>query len=305
LTTDKNKFEWSDENHLKTILSTIFFDEKQRSPGNDETPIEKRIGSKLAGLISQELKVAKADIIDVDIIMYDTHPSRVIGFNKEFVASGRLDNLGSTLTAVHSIIGSISQIEKQTSMNFIACFDDEEVGSLTFQGANGAFFPKTMKRVYESCREYWSEYSEQEFDVVCAKSFLLSCDMAHAFNPNYAEKYHSDHRTYMQEGITLKVNHQMRYSSEAEGQSLVKEICGRAGVPNQTFMVRQDGPCGTTIGPIITAKIGIKSVDVGICQFAMHSIRETCGIMDLLYYKKFYEEFFNSYEQLIGNLNIK
>lgn len=307
LTTEKNKFEWNDEIHLKSILSSTLFDDKESEGANSELLIEKKIGTKLTNLISTELKILKENIVDLDLILYDTQPSRLLGINKEFVASGRLDNLGSTLTSIHSLIDSLIDSSVQTSINIVACFDDEEVGSLSYQGASGEFFAKALARIFRAIekKEDEKENLEDAFDAFCARSFVLSCDMAHAYNPNYTEKYQNENRTHIHEGITLKVNTQLRYATDSEGAALVREVAKRADVPVQYFMVRQDSPCGTTIGPIITGKLGIKTVDIGITQFAMHSIRELCGVVDLLYYKRFFVEYFSSFEECIGNLVLK
>ena len=122
------------------------------------------------------------------------------------------------------------------------------------------------------------------------------------YNPNYSEKFQPQHQNKTQQGVVLKINVNGRYSTESENAAVFKELGKLCNVPIQEFIVRQDSPCGTTIGPIISAKIGIKSVDVGIAQFAMHSIREQLGIVDLYYYKTIFEEFFKSYEKVKGNI---
>ena len=101
--------------------------------------------------------------------------------------------------------------------------------------------------------------------------------MAHAFNPNYGEKYQAQHRPEIHKGVTIKVNPQSRYATDCEGSAIIKELCHNRNLLNQEFIVKQDSPCGTTIGPIIAGKLGIKTVDIGIPQWAMHSIREMCG----------------------------
>jgi aspartyl aminopeptidase len=260
----------------------------------------------LANLIATELKIEIEDIQEYDLILYDTHPSRLFGISKEFVASGRLDNLGSSLTSADALINSANDIFYQTSINIISLFDNEEVGSLSYQGADCQFFAKGIQRIFNNIASLDTDKNiDEAFHAACARSFILSCDMAHAFHPNYSEKYQSEHKPLVHGGITLKINPTNRYATDAEGAGLVKAIGKKANVPIQDFIVRQDSPCGTTIGPIIASNVGIKTVDIGIPQLAMHSIREMCGVLDLLYYRNFFEEFFSSYEELIGNLNIK
>jgi len=307
LTSDRNKFEWNNENHLKAVMSTTFFDQKENNDSSiseEEKVVNKKLGLKLSNLIAKELQIEKKQIIDFDLCLYDTHDSCLLGIDEEFVSSGRLDNLGSSLVSVHALINDSTNINNQASINFIALFDNEEVGSLSFQGADSEFFGKNLERIFRTIAKKSEEKnsSEDDFLACCARSFVLSADMAHAFHPNYSEKYQSDHRPMIHGGVTIKINPQSRYSTDSEGSSILKEIANKAKVPYQEFIVRQDSPCGTTIGPIIAGKLGIKTADIGIPQFAMHSIREMCGVCDLEYYRRFFEGFFSEYENSVGDL---
>ena len=217
------------------------------------------------------------------------------------MSSGRMDNLGSSIPALYSMLESSKDeiLNEQTSINMIALFDNEEIGSLTFSGAYSNFFYTHLKRIF-SCTT--DKYSEDSFLAFLARSFCISADLAHAFNPNYPEKFQTNHKNKVQQGIVVKINANGRYSSDSENSAVFKELAKKCGSPIQEFIVRQDSPCGTTIGPITTAQTGIKSVDVGIAQFAMHSIRELLGVVDLFYYKNVFEEFFKSFEEVRGNL---
>lgn len=293
-------------------MSTTFFDsniEKEENSTSknlteEEKIINKKLGSKLSGLIAKELNCEKREIVDFDLCLYDTHESCLLGFDEEFVSSGRLDNLGSSLVSVHALINDTKNLSNQSSVNFIALFDNEEVGSLSFQGADSEFFGKNLERIFKTIEKKSEEknFSEDDFLACCARSFVLSADMAHAFHPNYSEKYQADHRPLIHGGITIKINPQSRYSTDSEGSSILKDIAKLANVPCQEFIVRQDSPCGTTIGPIIAGKLGIKTADIGVPQFAMHSIREMCGVCDLEYYRLFFEGFFKEYENCVGDL---
>ncbi len=297
LSTDRNKFEWNNESHLKAILSTTFFDEKSNTDSGSipeqEKIINKKLGKKLANLISQTLEIKNEQIIDFDLALFDCQESTLLGIDQEFVSSGRLDNLGSSLTSLHALINILPDVEKQSSINFIALFDNEEVGSLSFQGADSEFFGNNLMRIFSTIEKEENEsISDDSFLACCARSFVISADMAHGFHPNYGEKLQSEHRPLIHGGVTIKINPQSRYATDSEGAALVKEIAKIAEIPYQEFIVRQDSPCGTTIGPIISGKLGIKTVDVGIPQLAMHSIRELCGVTDLYYYRKFFEQFY-------------
>ena len=126
--------------------------------------------------------------------------------------------------------------------------------------------------------------------------------MAHAVHPNYSEKHHGQHMPKLHEGIVIKINANQRYMTDSVGSSVLKVIANRAEVPLQEFIVRNDSLCGSTIGPMMAAKAGIKTIDIGAPQLAMHSIRETCGVIDLLYYKKLFAVFLQEYSKLSENL---
>lgn len=297
LSSERNKFDWNNETHLKAILSTTFFDDTNTKEGEKQSEqqkvIHKKLGKKLATLISNTLQIKTEQIIDYELALYDCQESCLLGIDQEFVSSGRLDNLGSSLTSLHALINTVSQVEKQSSINFIALFDNEETGSLSFQGADCEFFGNNLLRIFTTIEKGENETSTDDaFLACCARSFVISADMAHGVHPNYSEKHQAEHRPFIHAGVTIKINSQNRYATDSEGAALIKEIAKKADVPIQEFIVRQDSPCGSTIGPIISGKLGIKTVDVGIPQLAMHSIREMCGVVDLYHYKNFFEEFF-------------
>ena len=146
------------------------------------------------------------------------------------------------------------------------------------------------------------KHSQEDYYRAIHRSFVLSADMAHGVHPNYSEKHHGQHMPKIHEGIVIKINANQRYMTDTVGSSILKCIANKAEVPLQEFIVRNDSLCGSTIGPMIAAKAGIKTVDVGAPQLAMHSIRETCGVIDLLYYKQLFGCFFTEYSALSENL---
>jgi aspartyl aminopeptidase len=304
------------ESHLKPLIATLkvnnILDEEENEKEKKECK-DKKLGKTLRKIILKELNkgleknvIDSGDqIVDYDLALYDTQSPSLIGLNKEFLASGRLDNLGSSIPALYSMINASKEelLAEQTSINIIALFDNEEIGSMTYQGADSNFFLMHLKRIFsQSLNITKTPFSEDLYLRFMAKSYVISADLAHAYNPNYSEKFQSQHQNKVQQGVVLKINCNGRYSTESENAAVFKELGKLCNVPIQEFIVRQDSPCGTTIGPITSAKIGIKSVDVGIAQFAMHSIREQLGIVDLYYYKTIFEEFFKSYEKVKGNI---
>ena len=304
------------ENHLKPLIATLKVNEilnEEEEKEDDENPKDKKLGKTLRKIILKELNKdcekpiinSGEQIIDYDLVLYDSQSPNLIGLNKEFLASGRLDNLGSSIPALYAMINASKDelLAEQSSINIIALFDNEEIGSMTYQGADSNFFLMHLKRIFsQSLNITKTPYSEDLYLRFMAKSYVISADLAHAFNPNYPEKFQTQHTNKMQQGVVLKINVNGRYSTESENAAVFKELAKLCNVPIQEFIVRQDSPCGTTIGPITSAKIGIKSVDVGIAQLAMHSIREQLGIVDLYYYKTIFEEFFKSYEKVKGNI---
>ena len=302
------------ESHLKPLIATLKVNNVlNEDKEEDKCPNDKKLGRTLRKIILKELNKdsekplinSGEQIVDYDLVLYDSQSPNLIGLNKEFLASGRLDNLGSSIPALYAMINASTDelLSEQSSINIIALFDNEEIGSMTYQGADSNFFLMHLKRIFsQNLNITKTPYSEDLYMRFMAKSYVISADLAHAYNPNYSDKFQSEHKNLMQQGVVLKINVNGRYSTESENAAVFKELGKLCNVPIQEFIVRQDSPCGTTIGPITSAKIGIKSVDVGIAQLAMHSIREQLGIVDLYYYRTIFEEFFKSYEKVKGNI---
>ena len=315
--TERESLTINKEHHLKPLIATLKVNEAlmedSDEPKDNDKLKDKKLGKTLRKIILKELNKGLEkpiidqgeQIIDYDLVLYDSQSPNLIGLNKEFLASGRLDNLGSSIPALYAMINASKDelLAEQSSINIISLFDNEEIGSLTYQGADSNFFLMHLKRIFsQSLNITKTPFSEDLYLRFMAKSYVISADLAHAYNPNYSEKFQPQHQNKTQQGVVLKINVNGRYSTESENAAVFKELGKLCDVPIQEFIVRQDSPCGTTIGPIISAKIGIKSVDVGIAQFAMHSIREQLGIVDLYYYKTIFEEFFKSYEKVKGNI---
>lgn len=306
----------NNETNLKPLIATLLVNSVTNE--DKEKSNDKKLGKTLRTIILKEINkdcdkplISDANqIVDYDLCLYDTQEPALIGLNKEFLASGRLDNLGSSVPALYAMINAASDdlLAEQTSINIMALFDNEEIGSLTYQGAKSNFFLLHLKRIFCQSLEIFKDkekYSEDLYQRFLARSYVISADLAHAYNPNYSEKFQSQHLNLSQQGVVMKVNVTGKYSTESENGAIFKELGKLCNVPIQEFIVRQDSPCGTTIGPIISSNLGIKSVDVGIAQFSMHSIRETLGIVDLYYYKTIFEEFWKNYEKVKGNILVE
>ncbi len=205
-------------------------------------------------------------LLSHELYLYDTQAPAYIGWNEEFIASARLDNLLSCYVALESLVA-----QKQ-SHALIVCNDHEEVGSNSAIGADGTFLQDVLKRLYPK---------NESFLCAMAKSFMISCDNAHAHHPNYPEKHDPLHGPLLNGGPVIKINANQRYATNSETEARFVAICEKAKIPYQKFVVRSDMACGSTIGPITAAKLGIKTLDIGVPSLAMHSIRELAGTQDV------------------------
>jgi len=278
-------------------------------------------------IIAEHAGVEVEAVVDFECVLYDTQKSCLGGINNELIFSARLDNLEMTYCGVMGLIESLkspSALEKESTIRLVACFDNEEVGSLTVAGAHSNFLPSIIRRlsVLPAHRESESDnsYEELGFDIelatvheqTLAKSFLISADMAHSVHPNYAGKYEPDHRPEMNQGTVLKVNANARYTTSSPGIVLLQEVARRAkpskdsttsdGVPLQLFVVRNDSSCGGTIGPMLAAALGARTIDLGNPQLSMHSIRECGGAYDIEHGVSLFESFYVHYADLEAKL---
>ena len=277
----------------------------------------------LVELIAQDVGAKLEDVIDFELVLFDTQKACLGGLTNEFIFSARLDNLNQTFCAVQGLIESVSEsssLEDESSIRLIAAFDHEEIGSMTAQGAFSAMLPAIIRRLSvlpaSAFGENDSEKSYEQagdpdlataYEQTLSSSFLLSADMAHAVNPNYGGKYETDHRPQMNQGPVIKVNANARYATNSPGIALLQEIARKAakrvdddleGVPLQLFVVRNDSTCGSTIGPMLSAHLGARTLDLGNAQLAMHSIRETAGTIDVHHAIRLFTSFFQHYSSL-------
>ena len=154
-------------------------------------------------------------------------------------------------------------------------FDHEEIGSESIKGADGSFLPDILERIVLA-----STAGREDYQRALAQSFMISADMAHAYQPNFPSFYEPEHQVLVNKGPVIKVNANHRYTSESVSEAMFANWCDQAGAPYQKYSHRTDIPCGSTIGPMTSARLGIRSVDVGNPMWAMHSIRESAGVLD-------------------------
>ena len=205
-------------------------------------------------------------MLDYELNFYDSQAPAVVGMKGEFVASARLDNLLSCYIGLSSLLAADGE---QSAL--LVCNDHEEVGSLSASGAQGPMLSSILKRIAGS---------EEAYANLVDGSVMISVDNAHGIHPNYADRHDDNHGPRLNGGPVIKVNNNQRYASNSETAGLWRLLAAEVGVPVQSFVVRSDMACGSTIGPITAGAIGVRTLDIGVPTFAMHSIRELAGSAD-------------------------
>lgn len=225
-------------------------------------------------LLEQESGIGAEQILSWDLAVYDTQKGAFWGANQEFYANSQIDNLASCHAALQALLDD-TVLANAGSTLVCAFFDHEEIGSESHIGAAGSFLTDVLQRI-----SLTTSSQREDAARALAHSFLISADMAHAYHPNFPSAYDADHKVLVNQGPVIKSNANRRYSSDSISIAHFIRWCKEADVPFQRYSHRSDLPCGSTIGPIASAKLGIRSVDVGCPMWAMHSIRESAGVKD-------------------------
>lgn len=262
--------------------------------------VVKRHNKDLVQVIATELGVKPESIEDFELLLFDTQKSCFGGINEEFIFSPRLDNQVTCYCATEALIASTGSLESQRGIQLMSLFDHEEIGSQSAQGADSSFLPDILHRLallsFDQSADADSELPSSYFLTAMSKSFIISSDMAHGVHPNYAEHYEALNKPHLNEGPVIKINANQKYVTNSAGIVLLKQIANISKTPLQLFVIRNDSPCGSTIGPMVAAKLGIRTLDIGNPQLSMHSIRETCGVADfemlIDLFASYYEHYF-------------
>ncbi|WP_299177455.1 M18 family aminopeptidase [uncultured Neptuniibacter sp.] len=206
-------------------------------------------------------------VLDYEISLYDTQPPSLIGLSEEFLVSARLDNLLSCY------MGLAALLEADTAEGaLLVCNDHEEVGSMSAAGAQGPMLSQVIERMVPE--------AEARIRMI-NRSMMISADNAHGIHPNFADKHDANHGPLLNAGPVIKLNANQRYATNSETSALFRDLAMTEEVEVQAFVVRSDMGCGSTIGPITASELGVKTLDIGVPQFAMHSIREMAGAQDI------------------------
>ncbi len=266
---------------------------KSRSinPQNDIPPILMQAGENqtLAALLKKQIKkehpkINAQRILAHELSFYDTNPASIIGMKDEFISGARLDNLLSCYVGIQSLLNADPLVS-----SLVVCTDHEEVGSASAAGAQGPFLEAVLQRIIPD--------SEDRLRAI-AKSLLVSTDNAHGIHPNYTDRHDANHGPILNKGPVIKVNANQRYATNSETEGYFSLLCEKNKVPCQKFVSRTDMACGTTIGPITAKEIGVRTLDVGVPPFAMHSIRELAGTEDPFHLYRALSAFFNDRGEL-------
>ncbi|MCW5207642.1 M18 family aminopeptidase [Desulfobulbus sp. US2] len=249
----------------------------------EEPDFLKIIEKQLRNQFSQDSLPAQICITDHELFFYDVAPPVLIGLEDQFLTGARLDNQVSCFAALQALLSADAAETTQNCM--IILNDHEEVGSTSASGAQGSFLSDMLERLLPN---------PEERQVMLRKSLFISADNAHALHPNFADKHDPQHQPLMNKGPVIKINANQRYATNAGTAARFRLLCQQAEVPVQEFVVRNDMGCGSTIGPLTAAKIGVDTVDVGVPSLAMHSIRETAACKDCWYLYQVLQTFFSA-----------
>ena len=235
-------------------------------------------------LLQQRLEAngvtAIRQVLDFEMFFYDTQPPQLVGLANEFITSARLDNLLSCFVGLQTLTTSASEHGV-----LLVCNDHEEVGSTSASGAGGPMLKHTLERIMPDA---------EERGRALARSMLISTDNAHGVHPNFADRHDDNHGPRLNHGVVIKLNANQRYASNSETSAIFRKLANEEDVPVQTFVVRSDMACGSTIGPLTAAEIGVRTLDVGVPQWAMHSIREVAGTADAFHLHRLLQRFFDT-----------
>jgi len=283
-----NGFTPNKETHLVPVLASSVKGKMEAPTGN------KNHHALLLTLLAKNLGCEVDKIRDFELCVADTQPAVLGGALEEFIFSPRLDNICSSYCAVQSLLSSVEKndLDNETDVRLISLFDHEECGSQSASGADSLLIKSVLKRIASD------NQNPLAFEQAIPKSFLISADQAHGVHPNYSDKHEGRHRPEINKGFVIKYNSNQRYATTSSTAFVLKRLAEKYNVPFQEMMVRNDSVCGSTIGSILASNLGIKTVDIGLPQLSMHSIREMGGKEDLGHMISLLEAFFIDYPSI-------
>ena len=307
---ERGKFGPNKETHLQPVLGLISEAVNKPAaaasapaaggaPAAAASGMEERCAPELLSVLAAELGCEPSAIMDFEMTLCDTQPAQIWGLSSELLSAPRLDNQIHCFTALRALMAHAADAPASApDVCLVALFDHEEVGSDSSTGAGGPVMSEAMQRVSSCFAKDEPHAASEALLVSTRRSFLMSADTAHAVHPNYAEKHQAAHAPKLNAGTVIKTNDNQRYATNGDSGFVVRELARRAGIAVQEFMVKNDCPCGSTIGPIISSRTGLRAVDLGVGTWAMHSIRETIGVADVENSFVLFRTFFSTFAEL-------
>ncbi|GAX26815.1 aspartyl aminopeptidase [Fistulifera solaris] len=306
---EREAFAFNKEDHLSPILAMevkkALTGTTEKTQEEEEEDNHKKDGwtehqePALLQILAHELQVETSQIVDFELCLFDTQKAALGGAYSEFLHGGRLDNLASCFMAVQALVNHVQgkKLDEASGIAMIVLYDHEEVGSGSAVGAASPIMTETIRRITTALNDQRQDL--ELYNQVISRSFCLSADQAHAIHPNYAGKHEKLHQPAMNAGMVIKRNTNQRYATTVLTGVLMREVARRAQLPPlQEFMIRQDCGCGSTIGPLISERTGMRTIDMGCPQLSMHSIRETMGVCDLTNGLNLFQAFFEHFPQV-------
>ena len=251
---------------------------------NDELEQGNLLMNVIVEELSKQRPVSHEDILDFDLYLADMQPACTFGVHDEFISSGRLDDLSMCFAGLEALIAA----PESDTTQVLAIFDNEETGSQTKQGAGSPFLASMLMRIARQ-----QSGTEEAYWQAVERAFMISADNAHAFHPNYAEKYDPTTHPMLGGGPAIKFNASQKYASDAVSAAIFAEICRKAGVPCQRFVNHSDVAGGSTLGNILASTVPLRGVDMGNAILGMHSCRETGSVADHEYCVRAFTEFYS------------
>lgn len=256
---------------------------------------------RLVKLIASELGISAQNytsIVNWELELYDHAPAVLSGMDKEFISAGRIDDKLCSWAALTGLIHS-DDAESDGGIKLVALFDDEEIGSLLRQGAKGNFMPSVIERAVEALSaKAGKTFGPGVVGQTYARSFLVSADVTHAANPNFLEKYQSEHLPLLNVGLVVCQDSNGHMTTDSVSTAICNRVAELSGCTNQQFMIRNDSRSGGTVGPTLSSMMGVKTADAGLPQLSMHSIRATTGALDPGLGAKWFKGFLDHWEKI-------
>ncbi len=251
---------------------------------NEELERDNLLLNVIVAELNKEKTTSREDILDFDLYLADTQKACTFGVHNEFISSGRLDDLSMCFAGLEALLAA----PESDTTQVLAIFDNEETGSQTKQGAGSPFLASLLARIANG-----QSGTEEAYWQAVERAFMISADNAHAFHPNYAEKYDPTNHPMLGGGPAIKFNASQKYASDAVSAAVFEEICRKAGVPCQRFVNHSDVPGGSTLGNILASSVPLRGVDMGNAILGMHSCRETGSVADHEFCVRAFTEFYS------------